>query len=67
MDGVLALMGILLVVQMWVLTAALESFLAGHTDAAIPGAVFSLVLFVANAALYRLIAGLRGERRTPRR
>jgi hypothetical protein len=66
-DGVLALMVVLLVVQMWTLTAALESFLAGHPGAAIPGAVFSIALFLANAGLYRLIGGLRGERRPRRR
>lgn len=66
-DGVLALMVVLLVVQMWTLTAALESFLAGHAGAAIPGAIFSIALFAANAWLYRLIGGLRGERRAPRR
>lgn len=62
-DGALALMAILLVVQMWVLTAALESFLAGHLGAAVPGAVFSLGLLLANFGLYRLVAGLRGRNR----
>lgn len=65
-DGVIALMVVLLIVQMWTLTAALESFLAGHAGAAIPGAVFSILLLLANAGLYRLIGGLRGER-PPRR
>jgi hypothetical protein len=33
LDGVLALMSVLLVTQMWLLTATLESVLAGHDDA----------------------------------
>jgi hypothetical protein len=62
-DGALALMAILLVVQMWVLTAAVEAFLAGHLGAAIPGTVFSLGLLLANFGLYRLVGGLRGRNR----
>jgi len=56
-DGALALMAVLLIVQMWVLTAALESFLAGHAGAAMPGAAFSVGLLLANFGLYRLVAG----------
>ena len=56
-------MAILLVVQMWVLTAALESFLAGHTGAALPGAIFSVLLLLANVGLLRLIIGARRRTR----
>jgi hypothetical protein len=39
-------------VQVWLLSATLDAFLAGHTDAALPGAVFSGMLFAATAGLY---------------
>ena len=38
-DGALALVAVLLVVQMWLLTATLETYLAGHHEAAVPGAL----------------------------
>lgn len=40
-DGSLALTAVLLVVQMWLLTASLEASLSGHREAALPGALFS--------------------------
>lgn len=55
-DGAIALIAILLVVQMWLLTAALESFLAGHHEAALPAAAVSGVLFAACFALHVFIS-----------
>jgi predicted Co/Zn/Cd cation transporter (cation efflux family) len=55
---------VLLVVQIWLLTAALEGFLAGHTRVALPAAIVSGVLFIGCWALYRLIHGL--DRRSRR-
>jgi hypothetical protein len=46
-DGALALLAVLLIVQMWLLTAALESDLAGHRETAMPAAVISGLLFLA--------------------
>ena len=63
-DGAIALLAVLLVVQIWLLTAALESFLAGHTRVALPAAIVSGVLFAGCWALYRLIHGL--DRRSRR-
>ena len=62
LDGVLALMSVLLVTQMWLLTATLESDLAGHHDAAVPGVVVSAVLFAGCAALLGFVHRL--DRRT---
>jgi Family of unknown function (DUF6755) len=62
LDGVLALMSVLLVTQMWLLTATLESVLAGHDDAAAPGVLLSAVLFAGCAALLGFIHRL--EHRT---
>ncbi len=43
----------LLIVQMWLLTATLESYLAGHRGAALPGALVSGALFLICLLLYR--------------
>ncbi len=51
-DGALALIAILLVVQIWLLTAAVESFLAGHVEVALPAAVVSGLLLFGCFGLY---------------
>lgn len=58
LDGAIALVSILLVVQMWLLTATLEAFLGGHYGVVGPGALISGALFTANVALYRFIEGI---------
>jgi hypothetical protein len=45
-DGAMGLIVLLLIVQIWLLSATLESFLAGHVEAAVPGAIFSALLFL---------------------
>ncbi|HYL63476.1 MAG TPA: DUF6755 family protein [Candidatus Methylomirabilis sp.] len=50
-DGAMALIAILLIVQIWLLSATLEAFLAGHIGPVLPAAVFSGLLFSACAAL----------------
>ncbi|HKQ62989.1 MAG TPA: DUF6755 family protein [Candidatus Polarisedimenticolaceae bacterium] len=63
-DGASALIAILLIVQMWLLTATVESFLAGHHEAALPGVLGSALLFAACGALYRFIEHVdRDDRR----
>jgi len=54
-DGALALVAVLLVVQMWLLTATLETYLAGHHEAAVPGAIVSALLFAACVGLYLFV------------
>lgn len=51
-DGALALLVLLLMVQVWLLSATLEDYLAGHPEAALPGAITSGLLFAACAGLY---------------
>ncbi len=55
LNGALGLIILLLVVQMWLLTATLESYLAGHKEAAVSGAVISAVLFAACGGLYLFV------------
>ena len=64
-DGALALIVIILIVQMWLLTATLESFLAGRVSAALPAALVSLALFAATAALAAFIARVDRAAREP--
>ncbi len=54
-DGAMVLLIILLIVQIWLLSATLESYLAGHREAAIPGAIISAILFGGCFALYRFV------------
>jgi hypothetical protein len=54
-DAALAFLIILLIVQMWLLTATLEAYLAGNTGAAVPGVILALLLFLACLALYRFV------------
>jgi hypothetical protein len=60
-DGAMVLIVILLIVQIWLLSATLESYLDGHRDAAVPGAIISGILFVACAALYRFVDRIDSE------
>ena len=54
-DAAMIFVVILLATQMWLLTATLESYLAGHTDVALPGMLVSAVLFAVCFALYRFV------------
>ena len=63
-DGALALLAVLLIVQIWLLTAALEAYLAGHHESALPAAIASAVLFAGACGLYLLVRGL--DRRSRR-
>ena len=63
LDGAMALVAVLLIVQMWLLTAALEGFLAGHYETALPAAIASGVLFLASVGLYLFVEGVDAESR----
>ncbi|MFN8657389.1 MAG: DUF6755 family protein [Candidatus Obscuribacterales bacterium] len=62
-DGALALTVVLLVVQMWLLTASLESHLSGDRESALPGAIFSGMLFLGNLGLYVFVRQLERNAR----
>jgi Na+-driven multidrug efflux pump len=63
-DAAMVMVILVLMVQMWLLTATLESYLAGHHDVALPGLLSSLGLFAVCAFLYRLV--LRVDRMVER-
>ncbi len=54
-DGAIALIAVLLIVQMWLLSATLNQYLAGDPRVALPSAIVSLVLFLACLGLYLFI------------
>jgi hypothetical protein len=54
-DAAMALIVILLMVQIWLLSATLESYLAGRHEAALPGAVISGAILLACGALYLFV------------
>ena len=60
-DGAMALIVILLIVQIWLLSATLESYLAGHREVAVPGAIISGILFAACVALYVFVYRVDSE------
>ena len=66
-NGAMALIVLLLVVQMWLLSATLDAYLAGHSDAALPGAVISGVLFLTCGGLYLFVNRLEKIRNRPYR
>ncbi len=66
-DGALALIALLLIVQMWLLTATLESYLAGHGEVVLPAAIISGALFLVCAGLYLLVRRIDAEARTDRK
>ncbi len=63
MDAAIALDAILLIVQMWVLTASLEAYLAGHTGVALPAALVSGVLLSGCWLLYLFVLRVDRESR----
>lgn len=60
-DGAMALIVLLLIVQIWLLSATLETYLAGNREAALPGAIISGILFAACLALYLFVARIDSE------
>ena len=54
-DGALGLIAVIVIVQMWLLTATLEAWLAGHHDVALPGVLVSGVLLAGTGALLAFV------------
>jgi hypothetical protein len=60
-SGAMSLIAILLIVQIWLLSAALESFLAGNLKSSIAAAVFSGAMFLTCLGLYAFIDRVDSE------
>jgi hypothetical protein len=59
--GILAIVLMMVILQLWLLTATMNAFLAGQERVIIPAAIASIVCFMLNAGLLRYI--YRMERR----
>jgi uncharacterized integral membrane protein len=64
-DGAMVMVIILLIIQMWLLTTALEAFLAGHHETALPAAILSGLIFGACLGLYLFVGKVDFESRKP--
>ena len=60
MEGALMMLIVLIVLQIWLLTASVESWLAGHRGVALPAAIFSGLLFAGCVGL--LAMALRADK-----
>lgn len=56
--GAMALIIFLLIVQMWLLSATMEAFLAGHRETALPAVIVSGVIFLCCLGLYGFVRRL---------
>jgi hypothetical protein len=54
-DAITALIVILLAMQVWLLSATLDAYLAGHPETALPGSIVSGLLCAACFAMYGFI------------
>jgi hypothetical protein len=64
-DGAMSLIAILLIVQMWLLSSALEAFLSGHAETALPACIISAIIFAACLCLYLFVDRVDREVRKP--
>jgi len=64
-DGAMVLIVILLIIQIWLLSATLETFLAGHTGAVLQAAIFSGLVFLGCLALDLFVTRVDQESRKP--
>ncbi len=65
-DAITALIVILLVVQIWLLSATLDAYLAGHPETALPGAIVSGILCAACFAMYLFVRRVDRDSRLDR-
>jgi len=57
-NGMLALVALVVILQLWLLTATVNAYLGGDTSLVIPAAVTSLVCLALNAGLLWYLHGL---------
>ena len=57
----MSLITVFLIVQIWLLSAALESFLRGNRHTALPAAIFSGVMFLICLGLYGFVDRVDSE------
>jgi hypothetical protein len=62
-SGAMSLIAVLLMVQIWLLSAALESFLKGDLHASLPAAVCSGIIFLICLGLYVFVDRIDSDMR----
>lgn len=65
-DAVTGLLVVVLVIQVWLLSATLDTFLAGHAETALPAAIVSGLLCAACFGLYGFVRRLDRDARSLR-
>jgi hypothetical protein len=61
--AILWLVGVVVVVQLWLVAAALDAYLGGERSVLVPAALASLLLFFVNAALLQFVMRYDARRR----
>jgi hypothetical protein len=56
--GIAAFQTIIVLLQLWLFTVTMETFLAGHQETELPAALASLVCFALNGGLFFYLRGL---------
>ena len=64
-DAAMALIVILLIFQIWLLSATLETFLAGHNGAVLLAAIFSGLVFLGCLAINLFVTRVDQDSRKP--
>ena len=57
-NGILCIIGVIVVLQLWLFTATMEAYLGGDDDIAIPAALASLVCLALGLGLRRYLRAL---------
>ena len=56
--GILSIVVVIVILQLWLLTATMNAYLGGQESVIIPAAVASIVCFALNAGLLKYIYGM---------
>lgn len=57
-SGILVVVAIIVVLQLWLFTATMEAFLGGNNDVAIPTLIASIVCLLLNVGLFHYFRNL---------
>lgn len=57
-SGIAAFQAIIVILQLWLFTTTMETFLAGYQETALPAALASICCFALNAGLFSYLRGL---------
>jgi hypothetical protein len=57
-QGILSIVFVIDILQLWLLTATMNSYLGGDEGVPVPAALFSLVCFALNVGLLKFLYGL---------